>query len=1070
MKVAFDMSSVMWTCLSAGIDTEGEKVEFEGKLVQVNKAAYGYENAVNHMVGVLNMWGLTPKDVIMVFEGLNSKARRLAISPQYKAKRGRRPAEAYDQFHLLQSQLKSVFGSLGALSITQDNAEGDDTLGWLAYNTREDLVIASGDNDISVLNGKNAFGATVTVTIKGVSGGNTYGDWPTRYITVYKAMVGDSRDNIIGIKGFGPVMWDGFMQEFGKAGLREMARLGELGTLEPIHGEVAQSKMIERIVLGEQDYLTSYNLAKIHPEWVNTFDYPIKWEPGLVKGKVNDERLAHWCEQTRLVTAETWEKFKTWARPLLLSSEYVALDIETSTPEISDEWLAAQGKEDGAGVDVMGSELTGMSLTFGKNLQYTVYISVDHADTANVEKESLRDFIKELTDAGTELIIQNFSFEGTVLYNEWGKHWKDNGYNGLLPKCLDTKLEASYVNENESLGLKKLSKMYFNYDQVDYKTVTTIDGVQYKMNQLRATHVKDYGCDDTIVTASLHNFFKLFMQLEGTWDVYKAVEIDAMYLHTQSFIHGTKVDVAKVKELEAIDKETHRKASEVLNAYLVSKGWAGTVPPTYTEEPTPAQIKDAFAIVTGSTLESRNRKYEKLCDDVEAVYGGKLLAELLRKRDWTELTAYVQARFKGAPEFNSGSPKQMQNLLYETMGLPVRVYNKPTPVMRKQGIRQGSPKTDTLAIQYALNLDATEEQKGVLEALRLMKMVETREGLYYSTYPYFVHWKTGRVHSSHNQCSTNTRRASSSAPNTQQLPKHTKLEGQPARFREVYVPHKRNAVIVSMDFSSQEILLLAEWSKDPELEQVFIGDPPKDMHSMTGVGIFNSKQDGVEFSYEEFKAAIDDQQHPSHKICKKYRSLGKAINFSGQYRASAMKMATMLFVTEDEAQAMIDAKAAAFPVSEQWAIDEMAAVKETGIVRSMLGAVRHLRDALLSDDYATASKAERQTLSYRIQGSAAEMTKLAEGRMWSERLEQRFDCQIIGPIHDEVVASCAIDDLHEFIPAMHACMVANYANMKLPIRSSISFGPNFGEQIEIGSEPTKEAVDFGLAELAKLTA
>jgi DNA polymerase I-like protein with 3'-5' exonuclease and polymerase domains len=271
-----------------------------------------------------------------------------------------------------------------------------------------------------------------------------------------------------------------------------------------------------------------------------------------------------------------------------------------------------------------------------------------------------------------------------------------------------------------------------------------------------------------------------------------------------------------------------------------------------------------------------------------------------------------------------------------------------------------------------------------------------------------------------------------------------------------------------MDFSSQEILLLAEWSKDPELEQVFIGVPPKDMHSMTGVGIFNSKADGVEFSYEEFKAAIDDQSHASHKICKKYRALGKAINFSGQYRASAMKMATMLFVTEEEAQAMIDAKAAAFPVSEQRAVDEMEAVKHTGQVRSMLGAVRHLREALLSDDYGTAPKAERQTLSYRIQGSAAEMTKLAEGRMWSEGLEQKFDCQIIGPIHDEVVASCAVSDLVKFIPAMHACMVANYAGMKLPIRSSISFGRSFGEQIEIGDQPTTEAVEFGLAELAKM--
>lgn len=1067
MKLAFDMSSVMWTCLSAGTDVEGEKIEFEGKLVQVNTAAFGYENAVNHMVGTMNMFGVAPKDVIMVFEGLNSKARRLAISPQYKAKRGRRPIEAYDQLHLLQTQLKTVFGGLGALSITQDNAEGDDTLGWLAVNTKDNLVISSGDNDLAVLNGKNAFGAKITVCIKGVSGENKYGDWPTRYITVYKAMVGDTTDNITGIKGFGPVMWDGFMQEFGKAGLVEMARLGELGTMQPIYGEVDQSKMIERIVLGEADYMRSYQLAKIHPEWVNTFDYPIKWEPGLVKGEVKDERLAKWAEKTTLVTADKWDKFVSTATPWILSAEYVGLDIETSTPDISDEWLEAQGKEDGAGVDVIGSELTGMSLTYGDNNQYTVYIPVDHADTDNVSKESLRDFIKQCSDAGTQWVIHNYSFEGTVLFNEWGKQWKDNGSEGLLPNALDTKLEASYVNENESLGLKKLAKMYFNYDQVDYKTVTTIDGVQYKMRELTGAHVKDYGCDDTIVCSSLHNFFKLFMELEGTWDVYKAVELDAMYLHTQSFIHGTKVDVAKVKELEAIDRETHRAASEVLNAYLVTKGWAGTVPPSYTEEPTPAQIKDAFAIVTGSILESRNRKYEKLCDDVEAVYGGKLLAELLRKRDWVELTAYVQARFKGAPEFNSGSPKQMGVLLYEVMGLPVRVYNKPTPVMRSKGIRQGTPKTDALAIQYALNLDATEEQKGVLEALRLMKMVETRNGLYYSTYPYFVSWKTGRVHSSHNQCATNTRRASSSGPNLQQIEKAAKVEGQKARFREVLVPHKKNAVIVSMDFAAQELRVIADYSQDPNMVKCYVGDELIDMHALTGLGIAQSKRPELNLDYATFITYLNDKSSEYHKFIKECRTLGKKVNFTTEYGAMAPKLAVTLLVSEEEAQIYIDAKEAAFARASAWKREVIAQVKSTGFVRSKMGAVRHLREALTSDDYSTVSKAERQSVNYMIQGSSAEMTKLAEGRMWKARLEQRFDCQIIAPIHDEIVASCTISDLHGFLPLMHQCMVGQYADMQIPVESSISFGVNLADQIEIGTKPTKEAIDAGLAELAK---
>lgn len=1067
MRIAFDMSSVLWTCLSAGTDSEGSKVHHNGRLMQVNTAAYGYENAVNHVVSTLRNCNLQPKDMIMVFEGIDSKAPRLAITNTYKAKRGNKPTEAYLEFETLKNRLQELFGSFGACSLTQDNAEGDDTLGYLAYNMEEDLFISTNDGDLTVLNGTNQYGAEITVLVNGIKGENKYGDWPTRFVTVYKAMVGDVSDSITGIRGFGIGAFNDFYKEFGVSGMAELDRMARLNSLDELIDELS-NKMIARIYDGREDFLTSYKLAKIYPEWVNTFNNPLKFQPGLIRGVSKDERVSHWNFQTQLITADKWEDFKGWAKQLIGVSDYVGLDIETSTPDESDEWLAAQGDEEAKGVDVIGSVLTGMSLTFGRNLQQTVYIPSDHAATANVAVEAVRDFIKELCDVRTTFIIHNFSFEGTVLHNTWGKEWLTEFTGGLLPNVLDTILEASYVDENSSRGLKALSERHFGYKQVDYLTVTTIDGVQYKMRELTGAHVKDYGCDDTVCTVSFHNFAKLFMQLEHTWNVYLDVEIDAMYGHVQSFIHGTKCDVAKSKELEAIDDQTYNGAATIFDTWLVSQGWEGTVAPTYSASSTPAELKAAFEIVYKKPLETAVRKIDRLADAM-LIQGGPIMGDFIIDGDWEGLTNYVRSYWTAKPIFNPGSPKQMQDLMYTKMGLPIRVYNKATPIMRKAGLTKGSPKTDALAFTYALNLDCTPEQKPVLEALKLMKMVETRRGLYYKPWPYFVHWKTGRIHSSHNQSATNTRRASSSKPNLQQLAKAMKIEGQAARYREVMIPHHKNAVVVSMDFVSQEVLLLAEWSHDPVLEEVFTGDPPKDMHSMTGVGIYNDQMPSeVSMSYETFKAVIDDQHHSQHKTCKKYRALGKAINFSGQYRVGAPKMATMLFVTEVEAQAMIDAKAEAFPVSEAWAVREMEQVKLTGVVRSMLGAVRHLGPALRSKDKYESSKADRQALSYRIQGSAAEMTKQAEGAMWRAKLEQTYDCQIIAPVHDEVVASCAIADLFEFIPAMHACMTRHYANMRLPIRSSISFGRNFGEQIEVGNEPTSEAIQKGLDELLKM--
>jgi DNA polymerase-1 len=429
---------------------------------------------------------------------------------------------------------------------------------------------------------------------------------------------------------------------------------------------------------------------------------------------------------------------------------------------------------------------------------------------------------------------------------------------------------------------------------------------------------------------------------------------------------------------------------------------------------------------------------------------------------------YVQSKFKGEPIFNYASPLQKQRLLYEIMGFEVKVRNKPTENMKAAGL-PGSPKTDALAMAYAIR-DAKEnrpELVPVLEAMRLMAMVTTRRTLYYNKYPYFPHWKDGRVHSNHNQSSTNTRRASSSKPNLQQLPKSAKIEGQEARFREIIVPHRPDAVVVSMDFSAQELRIIADYSRDPNMVACYVGDNLKDLHALTGLGIAQRLQPDAMWTYETFIAALEDEHHPQHKFVKQCRKDGKNTNFGAEFGAMAPKLAQMLMVSEEVAQAFLDAKEETFPVSAQWKQDVIEETKRTGISRTKMGAVRHLREALMSEDRFISSKAERQGVNFRVQGSAAEMTKMAEGRMWDAGLFFKYDAVCYGPIHDEVVASVRVCDLFEFLPEMHACMVAQYADMWIPVESSISFGKDFYNQHEIGKLPTREAIEKGLAEMNK---
>lgn len=1065
MKIAFDMPSVMKTCLYAGKDLEfGQEIlHGEGK-VWINGWQHGYENTVNKMVAAMSKFRLAPKDVIMVFEGKSAKKQRMMISPTYKAKKPgeEKPLEYYEQLQHLQDKLKQVFHDLGALAVQQDFVEADDILAWLAKNMEEDLVIATNDGDMLALVGTNEYGSQIHVLRDGELDINKYGAFDFQLIPVYKSLVGDSSDKIKGCPGFGDAKFLQFVQGYGEEGLYEILRLLEKNSLDELASNAEEDKLVKAIYTQREEVLKSYRLAKARPEWVNTLMHPLRFTPGIALPKPADpdERLSKWYATKFLVTGAKFDAAVAWARPFLEQSETVSLDIETSVPPESDEWLAAQSKTGKVeGVDVIGSKLTGLSLTFGANLEKSLYFAVDHADTDNCTSEQVKALVLSLEKP---LVIQNAAgFELPVLLQEWGV---------LLPNCLDTRIEAAYVDENSEQGLKQCSKRWLNYEQTTYEEVTTIDGVQYKMNQLTGAHVMSYGCDDTITAAALHNFYKLHMQLDHHWDVYLDVEIDAMYAGAQAFVDGVNISMKRLSELVAEDNEMWAKAWAILREYLIAHNWPGSVPPVYTTEITAAQTKEAYELFTGEELDTKVRKIEKLAQAcVEAgqpLFAAALLACVQTPAGAEAFTGLVRSRFTGEPAFKVNSPKQKAVVLYELLSLPVRLRGEVTDNMRAGGIKEGNPKTSALAMAYALKYDiaSDSEIRPIIAALSAMQTVQTRRGLYWNTYANFIHWRTGKVHPSLRQSATNTRRHTSSKPNVQQVSKHPKAEGELPKVREVYVPHHPDAVIVSLDEAAQELRIIADYSRDENMLSCFIGDNKKDMHSLTGSGIIVTWGEGFGgWSYEVFIEAL----HAGNKQAKEARRLGKLVNFGSEFGAQAPKLAEMLIIPEEEAQLYLDAKMAAFPQAASWKQEVEEEVKHTGIVRTKGGAVRHLAEALMSDDRYEASKALRVAVNFKVQSSAAEMIKRAIGAVWRTGLRFKYDCRFLFPVHDELVFSCAIKDLYEFLPEVHACMVQPYGEMLVPIRSSIALGRSFGpeDQIEIGEEPTKEAIDAGLREL-----
>lgn len=1168
MRLVIDLSSIAKTALFQGEDKEfGYKVEFEGKKVQVNGWQHGFERFNGYLLHVLEQFEVQPHQVIFVEEGMNAKARRKAIYDLYKSKRGDHPPEVYEQYNTLIDELRNNWRSIGAHFVKQDGVEADDVIAYLAQTLKGGVTIVSNDGDMSALLGDGVIllkdGTPLT--------DNPLGPFSPRFVTLYKSIVGDTSDTIKGAHGFGEKSWLDFLVWAGEPGLAALEGMILRKTLHELAEDVAEFKPLQKIIDSAQEVYKCYQVAKLHPEWVNTLRQPLQWQAGMVRGKdrISDPRLAPYTQQIRLITSDNYDKAVEFFRQWKDQSPVFSLDLETSTPEESDEWLTLREALDK--VDVFGSEIAGMGLTFGPNGQYTYYFSVDHRDTPNITLQQLRDVVAEIPAGGdVHLLVHNASFELPICYAAFGESMADNGWHGFLPNVIDTKCSASYVDENLSLGLKKQSSHWLGYEQVTYAEVTTMEGVvgtlpkggrvtkswevhkqvavkvmdhdtgeeswinqtaryeggepvfdaygkpvldgdgkqvlheegdpiverymeqrQYKMNELTGQHVLSYGADDTICTTALFHFHKIIMEIENTWDVFMEVEQLPAYVTALAFHQGTKFDLVAMKKMEKEDAETYEKHVKFVREYLVKIQWPGTVRPVFGPDSTPADIKLMYKIITGEDLVTQMRKMDKLAIFIENQdhHDAHLIASLMLGSDWDSLNKLVGERFVGEVDLDTDSPKQMKDFLYNYMKLPVRVVgsctelerkNKPelwAAVRRYKKIWAGSQteppitddemellkqkaKTNEIAINFALLMDKDHPDIEVLKHIQKMKKVETRRKLYYGPYAELRHWKDNKIHAQVIQNGTITRRYASSDPNLQQLPK----KGEGVKFRRCFLPHKKRAVIASIDFNGQELRQGAAQSMDANMLACYVGDNKKDMHSMTAAGAMDKKWGQAKLAelISQFGKEGDDdyalfrrlhkevEDEAIHKMADDLRKNAKNVNFGAQYDAQAPKLAETLIIPVADAEAFLQAKFAMFPRFEEWKDEVKADAQNKGYVTTPMGARRHLRESLLSDQYGVADKALRQGPNFKIQGASAEQTKLAMARLWRSGILFKLDMVFFAPIHDELVWSVAEEDALESIKVIHWCMTQDYGNLPIPFLGSVSLGLNFGDQVECG--------------------
>lgn len=1059
-KLVIDLNSIISSRLLVGKDPDGYKVEG----VQINTADYGYDNFLTSYKKVLDTLGLTPMHTVAVFDDKGSRKARQRIYKEYKEHRKPRPEEYYTEFNAVMAEAKQFIRELGGTVVCAKGKEADDTIAHIAPKIGG--VIWSSDKDLL------SIGVPMIMNGSEIYLGETTGDkfipgMQRRHIRLYRALVSDPGDfgPGMGAKGFGNAAFIDAMAAFGDDGLDQLAEIIQNKDIPSLQENVEDLKAVQKIIDSEETVYTTWALSG----WLPIKDHQLKWEPGFTHGRdceTYDEAFDHWYQSSTLVDGGNFDGVaELILNNLIHETNYVALDIETDVPEESKPWLEKIYQELGKKkapiqVDVYASKLAGLSLTLGENLNHTFYFSIDHVDSNNIPTDKVKDLIMAIDKP--KVAHNAGGFELPVLNLNW---------NIWIPDMYCSMIAMSYVDENDFKGLKYLSKKYYRYEQISYEVATGGKG----MSECTAEQIFDYGCDDTIMGGHLFNFFELVMDIEGTFDAYAEVEKDSLYMSALAFTGGMNVNLKILEELREKDLEKAEESYKVIEKYLIAMGWDGTVFEPI-EELTPTEIKRGFKMITKNVLKTSFRKLDKVIavvtDEAEERNSDTLreYAKLLDEGDLSEINQFLSDNFMPDAEFKSNSWVQKQKLMYEIMGLPIRYYGKLTEDQKKKGMTNGNPSTDEDAIKWALK-DC--EERGMDTEAKVLKAVlrvinfKTRDGLYYSTYPIVTHWKTGKIHPNLKQSATSSRRFAPAGPNVNQLPKRSE-EGK--KVRQAIIPHHEDAVIISPDFSGQELRVGAFQSGDENSRACYVGDNLKDQHTITAFAI-NQKQ-GKEFdTYEEMVEALHlelemtsemiseaarDINHPHHKEAlaykkaKEYRGVkAKPTNFLSQYitvGGGAWTLGKKLQITEDEAVEFLEAKSEAFPGIDEWKINRGAEIRSQGYAETLLGARKHITGLF---KYHDPDHIMRSALNFEVQSSSAEMTKLVLAEIWRSGMMFRYDVKFYMPVHDELCFSVAKKDLQAFALELKPIMMQAYANMDIPIVSSFCVGPNFGQLSEI---------------------
>lgn len=388
--------------------------------------------------------------------------------------------------------------------------------------------------------------------------------------------------------------------------------------------------------------------------------------------------------------------------------------------------------------------------------------------------------------------------------------------------------------------------------------------------------------------------------------------------------------------------------------------------------------------------------------EVEGVNLDVPALEEYSKQLQTEIaTAEKEIYEKAGMQFNIGSPRQLGEVLFDHMGIEYKG--------KKTKTGQYSTNEETLQKLAAEN----EIVHSILDYRQLNKLKST----YVDALPLLINPRTGRIHSNFNQTIAATGRLSSTNPNLQNIPIRTERGRE---VRKAFIPRNEEFTLLAADYSQIELRLVAEVSKDEGMMEAFQNN--WDIHTATAAKVFHV---------------------PLEEVTREQRSRAKTVNFGIVYGISAFGLSERMGIKRGEAKELIDNYFEKYPGIRKYMDNYIDFAKENGYVETMLGRRRYLRD-INSRNATVRGFAERNAINSPIQGSAADLIKLAMIDIQEEFEKNNFRSKMILQVHDELVFDAHKDELEIIKPIIENKMV-NAFKTEVPLVVDMGQGNNWLE-------------------------